>query len=63
MKAEKSGKYIFIRLKLLLRPRLSSSGKSLLLATTCGPRPSKLKFRKQFARVIANVYIPVDPDA
>jgi hypothetical protein len=63
MKAEKKGKYIYIRLKLLLRPRLSSTGKSLLFATTRGPRPAKFKFRKQFARVIANVFIPANPDA
>jgi hypothetical protein len=63
MKAEKKGKYIYIRLKVLLRPRLSSSGKSILLATTRGPRPAKFKFRKQFVRVIANVYIVANPDA
>ncbi len=63
MKAEKKGKYIYIRLKLLQRPRLSSSGQSILFATTRGPRPSKLKFRKQFAHVIAHVYIPANPDA
>lgn len=61
MKVEKKGQYIYIRLKLLVRPRLSSSGKSILLATTRGPRPAKFKVRNQVPKVIANMFIDANP--
>lgn len=60
MKAEKKGKYLYIRLK-LLTPRPSSTGKSLLVATTRGPRPTKFKIRGRFVRVIAHAFIDVSP--
>ena len=62
MKAEVKGKYIYIRLLMLAKPRLSASGKNILIATTRGPRPADFKFRNQFPKVIANVYIDANPD-
>jgi hypothetical protein len=62
MKAEIRGEYIYIRLKMLSKPHLTSSGKNLLIATTRGPRPAQFKIRKRVPRVIANVFIPPDPE-
>jgi hypothetical protein len=60
MKAEIHGKYMFIRLK-LIAPRLSSSGKKLLVATSRGPRPAKFKIKGRIVSVNANAYIDLNP--
>ena len=48
MKAEMKGKYIYIRLLMLAKPRLSASGKNILIATTRGPRPAEFNLENNF---------------
>ncbi len=55
MKVDFEKGYIVIRLK-IGKPRPSSSGKSMLIASTRGPRPAKRKFKGKDLRVIANVF-------
>lgn len=54
MKVSFEGDYVVIRLK-LQKPRLSKSGRSMIVATTRGPLRSNAKFRGNEIRVIANV--------
>lgn len=50
--------YIVFRLK-MWEPRPSASGKSMLIASTRGPRRSNLKIRGKVIRVSANAFIDV----
>ncbi len=64
MKVTAEDGYLVIRLK-LGTPRLSKSGKSMLVASTRGPKRSNVKIRGQFIRVNANAFYdrvkPRDP--
>lgn len=55
MKVDFEKGYLVIRLK-IWKPRPSASGRSMLIASTRGPRRAKVKFRGKTIRVIANVY-------
>jgi hypothetical protein len=54
MKVTFKDDYVVIRLK-LQKPRLSKSGKSMVIATTRGPLLSNATFRGNEVRVVANV--------
>lgn len=55
MKVTIENEYIVIRLK-MWKPRLSNSGKSMLVASTRGPRRSNVKIRGKVVRVSASAF-------
>jgi hypothetical protein len=55
LKAEREGKF----LKILLRiqtPKLSRSGKSTVIATTKGPKPTSVKYKGKEVVIVANAF-------
>jgi len=55
MKAIVENGYLILHLK-LQKPHPSKSGKSMLIATTRGPRRTNLKWKGKTVRVIANAF-------
>lgn len=55
MKVDFEQGYLVIRLR-LWKPRLSASGRSMLIASTRGPKRAKVKFKGKTIRVLASVY-------
>jgi hypothetical protein len=53
------GKYLVIRLK-AKKPRLSKSGKTMLVASTRGVKKSSVMLSGKPLRYIANVFIDLD---
>lgn len=56
------GRYLVISLR-LCKPRISRTGKTLLVGTTHGVRKTKIKIKGKAVRIVANAFIPADHDA